>query len=109
MLKKRLENEFKAYCERVGAASYSIEVEVKADAADLVKFREEKALEDQQIAIKTVQDQQRRDESSAAYNQNKPFVLVNSITDEPIKMEEIIDEERRVKVRGYIIANAVRR
>src|SRR5690625_2552479 len=34
-LKKRLENEFKVYCEKIGAASYSIEVEVKEDAANL--------------------------------------------------------------------------
>jgi len=108
-LKKRLENEFKVYCEKIGAASYSIEVEVKEDAANLEKFREEKALEDQQIAIKTVQDQQRRDESNAEYNQNKPFVLGNSIPDEPLQMEEILDEERRVTVQGYVFSIDIRK
>src|SRR5690625_4394694 len=55
-LKKRLEDAFKNYCKKIGAQSYTIVIEVKTIAADIEKFRAEKALEDQQIALKTVQE-----------------------------------------------------
>ncbi len=107
-LKKRLEGHFQRYCKKVGLSSFTIDVEVKTEKKDLLKFREQKAIEDKEIALKTVQDKEKRDLDRMNKEQNKPFLLGYPIQDEPIQMEEIQDEERRVTVQGYVFAVDIR-
>lgn len=107
-LKKRLEDGFKEYCTKVGARSYSLVIDIQTVAADIEKFREAKALEDQQIALRTVQEQQKRDQTKK-HDQSQPLLLGNKIPDEPIFMEEIQDEEQRVTVQGYVFAADIRK
>ena len=101
-LKKRLETQFQKYCKKVGLPVYTIDVEVKTEEEDLLKFREQKAKEDRELALKTVQDKEKRDLDRMNQELNKPFMLGYPIQDEPIQMEEIQDEERRVTVQGYV-------
>src|SRR5690625_2655650 len=107
-LKKRLEDNFKNYCRKIGANNYTIVIEVRSMEADIEKFRKETILEDQQIALKTVQEQQKRDLSKVK-DQSQQLMLGNNIPDEPIQMEEIQDEEHRVTVQGYVFAVAIRK
>ncbi|MFC2950078.1 PolC-type DNA polymerase III [Virgibacillus sediminis] len=107
-LKKRLEESFRQYCSKVGAASYSLEVSVKTEEADILKFKEQKAMEDQQAVLKTVQEKEKRDKKKSS-PEDKPLMLGYKIQDEAIQMEEIQEEERRVTVQGYIFDAEVRK
>ena len=107
-LKKRLEEQFQNYCRKIGALSYALEIEVKTEEAAIQKFREQKALEDQQIVLKTVQEKEKRDQNKSNQS-NQPLMLGYKIKDEPIQMEEIQDEERRITVQGYVFAVDVRK
>lgn len=107
-LKKRLEEQFQNYCRKIGALSYALEIEVKTEEAAIQKFREQKALEDQQIVLKTVQEKEKRDQNKSNHS-NQPLMLGYKIKDEPIQMEEIQDEERRITVQGYVFAVDVRK
>ena len=106
-LKRRLEPEFKTFCSRVGALSYSLDIHVKADAMDMQKFREQKALEDQQLVQKTVQEKVKRDKQKDSED-NGPFMIGYNIKDDAITMEQILEEERRITVQGYIFSAEVR-
>ncbi|MFD1037950.1 PolC-type DNA polymerase III [Virgibacillus byunsanensis] len=108
-LKKRLEEEFRDYCKRIGASFYTLEVDAKTEDADFKKFREQKAMEDQQMILKTVQEKEKRDQQRSKNNQDKPLMLGYKIQDEALPMEEIQDEERRVTVQGYVFAVEVRK
>ncbi|MFC4557157.1 PolC-type DNA polymerase III [Virgibacillus kekensis] len=108
-LKRRLDVEFRDYCKKIGAAAYSVEVEIKTEMADIEKFREQKALEDQEMVMKTVHEKEKRDQDKLNGEQNKPLMLGYKIQDEPILMEEIQDEERRVTVQGYVFASEIRK
>src|SRR5699024_4882676 len=105
-LKRRLEDRFKVYCEKVGLPTYSLEIEVNTESLNLEQFREQKALEDQQIVLQTIRDKEKRDKQ--AENEQKPFMIGYKIQDEPIQMEEIQEEERRVTVQGYIFSVDIR-
>ena len=73
LLKKRLEKEFQQYCMRVGLPRFSFKLELKSNEADLHKFKEQKALEDQEIIMKTVKEQEERTQNEAHKEQNKPI------------------------------------
>ncbi|GAA0445186.1 PolC-type DNA polymerase III [Lentibacillus halophilus] len=108
-LKKRLEKPFQDYCKKVGAPPLTIDVEVKETSPeDLAKFREQKAQEDQELVMKTVQEKERRDQEKQYETENKPFMLGYKIEDEPMQMEAIQDEERRVTVQGYVFSAEIR-
>ena len=106
-LKKRLEEKFQNYCQKVGALSYSLHIEIKTEEADIQRFKEQTALEDQQMVLKTVQEKEKRDQDKAN-NNNQPLTLGYKIKDEAIQMEEIQDEERRITVQGYVFAVDIR-
>ncbi|AIF43728.1 PolC-type DNA polymerase III [Virgibacillus sp. SK37] len=107
-LKKRLEDSFKKYCQKVGLSFYSIETIIKTEEADIQAFKEQKALEDQQLIQKTVQEKEKREQAKPNH-ENKPLMLGYKIQDEAIQMEDIQDEERRVTVQGYIFSAEIRK
>lgn len=107
-LKKRLEDKFNHFCKKVGLAFYILEIEVNSESLNLKEFKEQTAKEDQQIVMQTMKEKEKRDEERLNGEQNKPFVLGYKIQDEPIPMEEILEEERRVTVQGYVFSVDVR-
>jgi len=107
-LKKRLEEKFKHFCEEVGLAFYTLQIEVNAKSVNLKEFKEQTAKEDQKIVMQTIKEKEKRDEKRLNNEQNKPFMLGYKIQDEPIQMEEIQEEERRVTIQGYVFSVDVR-
>lgn len=108
-LKKRLEQAFKEFCMTVGLPSFNLEVQVKPETINIKQFKEQTAKEDQAIVMQTIQDKEKRDIKRLNNEQNKPFMMGNKIQDEPMFMEEIIDEERRLTVQGYVFSVDVRK
>ncbi|MGY0691594.1 PolC-type DNA polymerase III [Virgibacillus sp. FSP13] len=108
-LKKRLDEPFRTYCKKVGVPSYSLVIDAKTEEADLQKFREQKAQEDQQIILKTVQEKEKREQSKQNEDHAKPFAIGYGIQDEALMMQEIQDEERRVTVQGYVFSVDIRK
>ncbi|GGJ92722.1 DNA polymerase III PolC-type [Lentibacillus kapialis] len=107
-LKKRLEKPFQDFCRKIGAPALTLDVEVKNEAGALQKFREQKALEDQELVLKTMQQKEKRDQERQKTENSKPFMLGYKIQDEPMQMEEIQEEERRVTIQGYVFSSEVR-
>src|SRR5690625_6541393 len=82
VLKKRLDDPFRIYCGKIGAPNYLLDVVVKTEEADIQKFREQKAIEDQQLILKTVQEKEKRDQDKLKNDQNKPLMLGYNIRSE---------------------------
>lgn len=106
-LKKRLETKFHQFCLSIGSLPYTLEVEVKTNTEAMKEFRDKKALEDQQLVMKTVQEKEKRDKDKSVPDQ-QPLAIGYKIQDEPITMDQIIDEERRITVQGYVFDAEVR-
>ncbi|WP_163971253.1 PolC-type DNA polymerase III [Oceanobacillus halotolerans] len=106
-LKKRLDEPFRNFCKKIGAPLYTLDVGVKTEEEDYKKFREQKALEDQQMVLKTIQDKEKREQKSQTED-NKPLILGYTIKDEATPMEDILEEERSMIVQGYVFDVEIR-
>ncbi|WP_164215489.1 PolC-type DNA polymerase III [Virgibacillus sp. YIM 98842] len=104
---KRLQNDFRMYCQRTGLPAFQLDINIKLDESEIQKFKEQKATEDREMMMKTVQQKEDK-EQKKAQNSNQPFMLGYKIQDDPVLMEEIQEEERRITVQGYIFDAEVR-
>ncbi|WP_112180879.1 PolC-type DNA polymerase III [Paraliobacillus zengyii] len=107
-LRKRLEPAFRTYCNKIGAMAYTLLVDAKTEIEDIKKFREQKALEDKELVQKAVMDKEVRAKEKQAGVSNEPVMIGYKINDEPVPMKEIIEEERRIVVQGYVFAVDIR-
>ncbi|WP_026906154.1 PolC-type DNA polymerase III [Paucisalibacillus globulus] len=107
-LKKRLDESFKSFCRNAGLSYHPLTVDVKTEMEEIQKFREQTALEDQKIIMKTIQEKEKRDKDRSVED-NQPFALGYKIQEEPIEMQEILEEEKRVTVQGYIFDVEIRK
>ncbi|WP_042144767.1 PolC-type DNA polymerase III [Paucisalibacillus sp. EB02] len=107
-LKKRLDDSFKSFCKSVGLSYHPLAVDVKTELEEIQKFREQTALEDQKLILKTIQEKEKRDKERPVAD-NQPFALGYKIQEEPIEMQEILEEEKRVTVQGYVFDVEIRK
>ncbi|MCT2534560.1 PolC-type DNA polymerase III [Aquibacillus koreensis] len=107
-LKKRLELAFKDYCSQVGAMTYTLSIDVKTEVNDLERFREQKAMEDQQLVQKAVKDKEERSKQKTDDVPEGPVSIGYNINDEPVPMKQIEEEERKMVVQGYVFNAEVR-
>ncbi|CQR47661.1 DNA polymerase III PolC-type [Paraliobacillus sp. PM-2] len=107
-LKKRLEPAFQLYCKKIGSKSFVLKIESKTEIEDIQKFREKTALEDQQIVQKAVKEKEERAKKEEKNQSNQPLILGYPINDEPAQMKEIVEEERRITMQGYVFDVDVR-
>ncbi|WP_138414767.1 PolC-type DNA polymerase III [Aquibacillus sediminis] len=107
-LKRRLEPAFKQYCHQVGAANFTLEVDVKTQLTEIEKFREQKAIEDQKLVQQAVKDKEERAKQKTDNQSDGPIMLGYPIKEEPVAMETILEEERRMVIQGYIFDVDVR-
>jgi len=109
ILKRKLHDPFRAYCRKIGIPTLLFDIEIKDDLEQMAKFKEQKALEDQQLIIKTVQEKEKREQNKQQGADGKPLMLGYKIPDEPVEMETIQEEERRITVQGYVFDAEVRK
>jgi len=107
-LKRRLDESFKLFCKSVGLSYYPLTIDVKTEMDEIQKFREQTALEDQKLVLKTIQEKEKRDKDRPVAD-NQPFTLGYKIQEEPIEMQEILEEEKRVAVQGYVFDVEIRK
>jgi DNA polymerase-3 subunit alpha (Gram-positive type) len=102
-LTNRLSVPVKEYFTTIGAPQFILEMEVNQNIEALERFKEETAKEDKQIVLNTVKEKEKRDEARID-RENQPFLIGYRIPDEPVSMEEIQEEERRIAVQGYVFS-----
>lgn len=107
-LKRKVEQPFQQFCMHTGLKSYTLAFHVEAEAEAIQNFRRQTEEEDQEIgrqAAKLQQEKQVKVESAAPVSH---FSIGHSIQDEPAQLEDILEEERRIAVQGYVFISEVR-
>ncbi|MEI3604633.1 PolC-type DNA polymerase III [Pseudogracilibacillus sp. SE30717A] len=108
-LKRRMEETFQQYCFHAGLQKYNLNFEVTTEKKDLEDFRKMTSQEDRQIVQNAAKQQKERQEQHDKQVKDAPFKIGYDIQDEPSRMEEIIEEERRFTVQGYVFLSEVRK
>lgn len=106
-LKNRLIEPMQNYFSAIGAMQFMLEMTVNSNPDAIQRFKEQTVLEDQRIVMNTVKEKAKRDKAKVE-DDNKPLLLGYRIPDEPIAMEVIEEEERRVTVQGYVFSSDIR-
>lgn len=108
-LKKRLTDPFQQFCEHVGMKLYQLNFVVNTEMSELENFRQQTTEEDRQNAMNTMKKQQEQIAKSDKKKEITSLSLGYSIQDEPVNMEEIMEEERKITVQGFVFASEVRK
>lgn len=105
---KRIEAPFKEHFNALGLSNLVLEVIVSTETSDIETFKKQTIEEDRQIAQKTSAEKEKRELTTKQNGTNKRLEIGYKIPEEPIFMEEIIEEENRITVQGYIFSVDVR-
>src|SRR5690625_4733264 len=108
-LQRKLQPQFQLYTEKTGLKAYPLLFEVSTTSDELEHFRMQTYEEDRQNAQNTMRKQQEQIDKSEKQQEATTLHIGYPIKDEPVHMEEIIEEERRITVQGYIFNVEVRK
>ncbi|MYL33180.1 PolC-type DNA polymerase III [Pontibacillus yanchengensis] len=100
-LKKRLQEPFQAYCQRIGASIYMLSVEVRENVEDMERFREQKAKEDQNLVQQAVIDREKSKDDDEVLHEG-PLLIGYNVKDDPEPIENIQEEEGRMVIQGHV-------
>src|SRR5690625_1648810 len=106
-LNKKLEPIFNNYCESVGLRKYNLAFNVKTEMKDLENFRKQTVAEDKELVKNAVKLQQERAKQQANASVHDTLSIGYNIQDEPIHMQEIMEEERRITVQGFVFLSDI--
>ncbi|PXW92494.1 DNA polymerase III catalytic subunit PolC type [Streptohalobacillus salinus] len=108
ILNQRFNVSFKAYCQQFGLPTWRVECQTEVKTEDVTKFREQKAMEDQLLVKKAMEDQQKMQKEKPKEMTDEPVMIGYPIKEEPFTMASITEENRRIVFEGYIFDVEVR-
>nr|WP_219914556.1 PolC-type DNA polymerase III [Thalassobacillus sp. CUG 92003] len=101
-VKKRLLDPFSHYCHKLGLPAYTLVTRVKEEKEQLQKFQEQRQKEDQQFVQQAVKEQEEKAKQKEEQSHQGPIEIGYRIQEDPVAMEAIEEEERRMIIQGYI-------
>lgn len=99
-LKRHLSEDFTRFCQRVGLPPVKLETRVERNNKDIKRFKEQQANEDKQIVKEIAKSEEIRKKNDSKVNEL--FIYGYKINDEPIAIENILEEEHRKTIQGYV-------
>ncbi|WP_096199396.1 PolC-type DNA polymerase III [Bacillus sp. FJAT-45350] len=101
-LKRKLPIPLHDVLRQFGFPEFLVEAEVKESAQEFEKFVEQRQQEDHSKVIEAMLEKKKVEQKAGNRDSNEAFVLGYPIKDEPVPLESIVDEERRITVQGYV-------
>ncbi|MGO4887743.1 PolC-type DNA polymerase III [Anaerobacillus sp. MEB173] len=101
-LKRKLPELLAPTFQRVGFPALQLELVVKESQQEYEKFVEQKQQEDHSKVVAAMIEKQKMEKSAEKIAQTDSLVIGYQIKDDPIPLETIVDEERRIVVQGYV-------
>jgi DNA polymerase III subunit alpha, Gram-positive type len=109
VIKKRLEEPLQAFCKKIGILPFSLGAEINQSKEEMERFVELRNQEDQLLMQKAMLEKEVRENKDTKMDEDEgPFMYGHPIQDEPMRLEDILEEEKRVAVEGYIFAIEIR-
>lgn len=106
LIKNRITPTYRTYCQKYGLQCWPLEFNVKNSEENIIKFNEQKALEDK-LLIKQVMEE-KQENQNGNQRRSEPISIGYAIKDPAVPMNNIIEEERRIVLQGYIFDVDVR-
>lgn len=102
ILERRVKVPLLALLRRTGFPELLIATEIKEAKEEMQKFEEQKQEEDHNKVVEAMLEKKKLQDQAAELGTNKKIAVGMAIKDEPVPMEQIIEEERKITVQGYV-------
>src|SRR5699024_11245945 len=91
------------FCRQAGIDNYVLSFKEETEKSKLDDCRKRTVLEDQEFVRHEQKQQNEKQTKQAEEKSAKENLTIGyPIKDEPVKMETILDEERKMKVQGFV-------
>ncbi|MDE5412929.1 PolC-type DNA polymerase III [Alkalihalobacterium chitinilyticum] len=107
-LLRKLVGPIKETCQMLGLPTFQLEVEVKESVEEMNKFMEQRAKEDHSKVIEAMIEKKKMEKDADTRTAQSSLVIGYQIKDEPRPISEIVDEERKIAVQGYVFDTDLR-
>ncbi|MBU8906976.1 PolC-type DNA polymerase III [Desertibacillus haloalkaliphilus] len=101
-LKRKLTEPLHKTLTSLGLPVFQLEAEVKESQQDYERFVEQKKQEDHSKMIEAMMEKQKAAKKADSKNGQESLVIGYPIKDDPVPLETIVDEERRITAQGYV-------
>ncbi|PKR78658.1 PolC-type DNA polymerase III [Halalkalibacillus sediminis] len=103
MIQRKITPLLQEFCNQKGLKNYTIHINVAKDENEISQFQQRKVEEERNYIQQAIKDKEERMKNSGEDEKPKgPLVLGQSIQDEPIGIQNILDEEKRMTIQGYV-------
>ncbi|OLS37507.1 PolC-type DNA polymerase III [Alkalihalophilus pseudofirmus] len=100
-LKRKLQDPLRESLVSLSLPNVGFEPAIKESKQEFQKFVEQREQEDHSKVVEAILEKKKMEQKSDEF-EGKDLVLGYPIKDDPIPLEAIVDEERRVTVQGYV-------
>ncbi|MBR7552926.1 PolC-type DNA polymerase III [Allobacillus sp. GCM10007491] len=102
-IQKKLSPLLKSFCQQYGLKNYHLDMEIIQNEDEIEQFQQEKQQEERTLIEKAIRDQEEKAKQANANEPSyAPVKLGQTIQEEPIEMQHIIEEEMRLAIQGYV-------
>ncbi|MCL7746502.1 PolC-type DNA polymerase III [Halalkalibacter alkaliphilus] len=101
-LKRKLSEPFQTTLAQLSLPPVNIDTHIHESKQEFEKFVEQREQEDHSKVVEAILEKKKNEQQAEKELSGKPLVIGYPIKDEPMPLEAIIDEERRVTVQGYV-------
>ncbi|SDN29242.1 PolC-type DNA polymerase III [Alkalicoccus daliensis] len=108
IIERRVSIPLKALLFKTGFPELQIATEIKEAKEEIQKFEEQKQEEDHNKVVEAMLEQKKQQEQAQELGQNQKVAVGMAIKDDPVPMEQIIEEEKRITVQGYVFSAETR-
>ncbi|PRO65194.1 PolC-type DNA polymerase III [Alkalicoccus urumqiensis] len=102
ILRRRVEIPLKELLQQCGFPDMAIQMTVKEAKEEAEAFAQQKEEEDHNKVVEAMMEKKRLEEQSKDIQTDRKVAAGTAIKDEPVPLEQIIEEERRITVQGYV-------
>lgn len=107
-LKRKLTEPFLQSVQTLGLPVIQIDTDIRESKQEFEKFVEQREQEDHSKVVEAILEKKKLEQQTEKQISEKALVLGYPIKDEPIPLEAIVDEERRITVQGLVFAAETR-
>ncbi|WP_017727349.1 PolC-type DNA polymerase III [Halalkalibacterium ligniniphilum] len=101
-LKRKLTDPLHQSLRSLGLPAVQLEAEIKESKQEFKKFVEQREQEDHSKVVEAILEKKKLESQVDKQIAAKQLVIGYQIKDEPVPLESIVDEERRITVQGYV-------
>ncbi|WP_413381539.1 PolC-type DNA polymerase III [Alkalihalobacillus sp. 1P02AB] len=107
-LKRKLNEPLREALEQLSLPQVTIDAHINESKKEFERFIEQREQEDHSKVVEAILEKKKQEKETENQLKGQALTLGYPIKDEPIPLESIMDEERRVTVQGYVFAAETR-